>query len=281
MKTCFIKNDASNHFLLTSSPCSMAIGYFDGVHKGHQQVIQTAVKEGRKRGIKTAVMTFYPHPSVVIKDKKKVSAISTFSQKEKLMEALGVDYLYVVQFNKQFASLSPREFISKYVLRLKAEHVSVGFDFHYGKFGEGNVLRLASDGDYQFDVSVIEKVSYDEEKISSTLVRRLIQEGAVHQLEEYLGYSYETFGIVKQIDEHVITIKNYLNMLPKSGVYEVDLYIGDYRFNEIVHCQRNAGEIRIYHYESFPDVVANDQIKLVWRASKQSTLFSFSQLAFT
>lgn len=259
----------------------MAIGFFDGVHKGHQQVIQKAVDEGRKRGIKTAVMTFYPHPSVVIKGKKKVSAISTFSQKEKLIEALGVDYLFVVQFNKRFASLSPREFVSKYLLRLRVEHVSVGFDFHYGKFGTGNVLRLASDGDYQFDVSVINKVSFDEEKISSTLVRGLIQEGAVHQLEKYLGYPYETFGIVKQVDENVITIKNHLNMLPKSGVYEVDLYIGDYRFNEVVHCQKNAGEIRIYHYESFPDVVANDQIKLVWRASKQSAPYGLGQLAFT
>src|SRR5690625_5138587 len=134
MKTCFIKNQHSNHFRLSHLPTVLAIGFFDGVHAGHRRVIRTAVEKAKRLKMKSAVMTFLPHPKEVIsRGKDNVEMLSTFSQKERLIYDLGIDHLYVIQFNKMFASISPEQFVNDYLIALNVQHVVVGYDFTYGK----------------------------------------------------------------------------------------------------------------------------------------------------
>src|SRR5699024_7450925 len=116
---------------------------------------------------------------VISGGKQTVDILTTFTQKEQLIADLCVDLLYVVQFNRAFASLEPKEFVRRYLCALQAKHVVVGFDFTYGKFGKGNVFTLAKDSGGSLNVTVIEKLAYDEEKISSTAIRNKIKDGDI------------------------------------------------------------------------------------------------------
>ncbi|MEG2708963.1 MAG: FAD synthetase family protein, partial [Vagococcus sp.] len=113
----------------------LVLGFFDGVHRGHQKVIETARQEANNRGLKLAVMTFNHHPSVVFQkiDHKKMKYITTVEQKITRMEEEGVDILYVVEFTSAFAGLTPQEFVDQYIVGLNAVTAVAGFDYTYGK----------------------------------------------------------------------------------------------------------------------------------------------------
>ncbi len=119
-----------DHYQLDIEPTSVAVGYFDGVHKGHQEVINKAIKESEKQNIKSAVMTFNPHPLEVIKKEPlKDFLITSLNEKEKILENLNIDYLFVVTFNKELAQLLPENFVQKFFIDLNVRHVVGGFDF--------------------------------------------------------------------------------------------------------------------------------------------------------
>ncbi len=119
----------------------MALGYFDGVHKGHRAVIQTAIDEAKRRGIKAAVMTFYPHPKEVLGNPEKpMRYLTPLQSKINRLESLGVDVVYAVKFTKQFSQLTPKQFIDCFVVDLNVEHVVAGFDFTYGVKGSGDMI---------------------------------------------------------------------------------------------------------------------------------------------
>lgn len=119
-------------------PTVMALGFFDGIHLGHQCVIRTAKKIADDRGYKSAVMTFHPHPSVVLgKKDAHVEYITPMRDKEKIVESLGIDILYVIKFDESFAGLLPQQFVDDYIIGLNVKHVVAGFDYSYGRLGKG------------------------------------------------------------------------------------------------------------------------------------------------
>lgn len=178
-------------------PLAMALGYFDGVHLGHQEVILEAKKQAEAKGIHSAVMTFDPHPSVVLGNKpKKVQYISSLSQKVNLISELGIDYLFVVKFTRGFASLMPQEFIDEFIIGLNVRHVVAGFDFTYGRFGKGTMETLPLHSRDMFSVTIVPKFTVWDEKVSSTRIRQLIAEGKLEDISELLGRYYSTTGVV-------------------------------------------------------------------------------------
>lgn len=217
-----------------STAYSLALGFFDGVHKGHQAVIQNAKEMAEQLGIESAVMTFDPHPSIVLGGRKeKVFYITPLQQKLDVLEEFGVDNVFVVHFTSDFAKLSPEDFIQYFIRDLNVKHVSAGFDYSFGKYGKGNMvtMRELSNGDY--GVSVIDKQSDDEEKISSTRIRQYLQDGDMESAAQLLGRAFEVPGIVIHGDKRGRTIgfptANIQSMegsfIPATGVYAVKILV--------------------------------------------------------
>ena len=215
---------------------SLAIGFFDGVHKGHQAVIQSAIKKAKELNVKSAVMTFDPHPSIVLGGRKeKVFYITPLQQKINVLKELDVDTVFVVQFTSDFAKLTPEEFINFFIRELNVVHVTAGFDFSFGAFGKGNMetMKELSNGDY--GVTVVEKLADDEEKISSTRIRQNLQKGDMEEVHNLLGRPYEVPGIVIHGDKRGRTIgfptaniqSHEGSYIPATGVYAVRILVQD------------------------------------------------------
>jgi riboflavin kinase / FMN adenylyltransferase len=214
---------------------SIALGYFDGVHLGHQKVILKAIEQAEQKGIHSAVMTFDPHPSVVLgKNEQHVQYITPLDEKVKIIEKLGIDYLFIVHFTADFANLLPQEFIDQYVIDLNVKHVVAGFDFSYGRMGKGTMETLPFHSREKFTFTVVEKYTIGDEKVSSTRIRQYIKDGKTAQLPELLGRFYMTAGLVIHGDKrgrtigfptaNVETKDEYI--LPPLGVYAVKIKIG-------------------------------------------------------
>ncbi len=214
-------------------PTILALGYFDGIHVGHQRVIRTAVELAHKNGAVPAVMSFHPHPSVVLgKAGLNWTYITPLEEKKKVLENMGVERFYLVKFDHVFAALDTKDFVDQYIVGLNVQHVVTGFDFSYGKYGKGNVETLVKESNGQFGQTVIEKIEKDGQKISSTLIRHFLKEGHVEELIPYLGRRYSLNGTVIHGDKRGRTIgfptanldtEEY--SLPKVGVYAVEVSI--------------------------------------------------------
>lgn len=143
----------------------MALGYFDGVHLGHQKVIGTAKQIAEEKGLTLAVMTFHPHPSHVLgRDKEPKDLITPLEDKINQIEQLGTEVLYVVKFNEVFASLSPKQFIDQYIIGLNVQHAVAGFDFTYGKYGKGTMETMPDDLDGKAGCTMVEKLTEQDKK---------------------------------------------------------------------------------------------------------------------
>jgi riboflavin kinase / FMN adenylyltransferase len=180
---------------------SVAAGFFDGIHRGHQEVIGHALEVARDKGLRPAVMTFDPHPSAVLGNREEVTYITPYDQKMQLLAEMGVDTVFIISFTKEFASMAPEQFVECYIRGLGVRHITSGYDFTFGRFGKGTPddLEKLSRGDY--GVSVIGKVTEEEEKISSTRIRSLLSEGDVAGAAELLGRPLMTDGTVIEGDK--------------------------------------------------------------------------------
>src|SRR5699024_3324322 len=135
------------------------LGFFDGIHKGHQKVINIAKQEADTKNIDLAVMSFFPHPKVVLSEgKNKVNYLMSLQEKAKQLEKMGIDYFYVVEFDKHFAGLTPEQFVYKYLIKFKTSHVVAGYDFTYGKMGSGNIDRLQEDSNNLISTTKVNKI---------------------------------------------------------------------------------------------------------------------------
>jgi riboflavin kinase / FMN adenylyltransferase len=263
-----------NLLLPQPEPCVMAMGFFDGVHVGHQHVINTAKQIAEKRNAKLAVMTFFPHPKEVLsRGKDKMDYLTPMEIKEENFSRLGVEKLYVIQFDVNFAELSPKEFINKYVIGLGAIHVVAGFDFTYGYRGQGNMETIKHDGNGDFLVTTIPKLEYGGQKISSTLIRELLSKGEVRSIASYLGDFYETRGEVLlyaknqnrgSLKAEISTHLYYT--LPADGFYEIEAHVENHIYRGISHVRSRAdGSITMgIELFYFHKNIRNRTIKIKW-----------------
>jgi riboflavin kinase/FMN adenylyltransferase len=212
-------------------PSSVAFGNFDGVHQGHQQVIRKAIDMAKQYGLKSGVMTFHPHPKEVLGKVERSTYLTPLPDKLKLIEELGVDVTFVIEFTTDFASLSPQQFIEKYIVGLHVKQVITGFDFCFGYRGEGTTqdLQQWSLSHHDFNVHVLSPIEQESEKISSSRMRHLLKEGAVEDLCNLTHRYYQVAGRVVHGDKrgrtigfptaNVQPIESYV--LPRLGVYAV------------------------------------------------------------
>lgn len=215
----------------------LVLGFFDGVHKGHQKVIRTGKEIAEKEGLKLALMTFNQHPSIVFKkiNPSQVKYLTTLTQKEEKMAALGVDYLYEIDFTSSFAHLAPQDFVDQYIVGLHAKYAVSGFDYTYGPKEIADVAHLPQYARKRFEVVTIPKEENEGEKISSTRIRNLLDDGKLDEVTKLLGSVYEVEGVVVHGDARGrllgfptanVKVKSTVH-LPKEGVYVSEIKVGD------------------------------------------------------
>ncbi|MCQ2008994.1 MAG: bifunctional riboflavin kinase/FAD synthetase [Sporolactobacillus sp.] len=220
----------------------IALGYFDGVHLGHQKVIKTAVKIAAEKGLEAAVMTFYPHPSVVLSpESKRDTELTPNGMKAELIEELGVDILYFVKFDRSLSQLSPQNFVDEYLIRLHAKHVVAGYDFTFGRKAMGNMSNIGEFSRSMFSYSMVPKVELFGAKISTTHIRSLIEQGNLEEAAKLLDHPYRTTGIVVHGDQRGRTLgfptanvdEDEAFLLPPNGVYAVQLIVDNEPLNGV------------------------------------------------
>ncbi|MBV1818569.1 bifunctional riboflavin kinase/FAD synthetase [Anaerosalibacter bizertensis] len=177
---------------------AVALGNFDGLHIGHQQLIKTMVHEGKKKELKTSVLLFTTHTKNVINKDKKPNMLTSNNQKIELLESIGVEMIYSMNFNEDIMRLSPKQFVEDILIdKLHVKLVVVGFNYRFGYKAKGDSNYLKELGkELGFEVIVVEPVYGEEEVISSTLIRKLLREGNIKKANDFLGRPYEMEGKV-------------------------------------------------------------------------------------
>lgn len=252
----------------------MAIGFFDGVHLGHQELFATAKKYASKKGMTCSALTFSPHPDEVIKGDKNRKYITPLREKIAKIASYGIDKLFVMNFDPHFASLPPIEFIRQYIVDMNAKHIVVGFDFTFGFKAEGDIELLKQEAATgSFELSIIPKKTYLDAKIGSTEVKKVIQEGNVDLVPYYLGTHYEVNARIYHFSSNSCKLViNTQHILPKPGVYAVKVSQGKDIFYGEVTVQPNFDtKLLLYEYEN-----PNDQalkIAFLNRLAVKRTVF--------
>ncbi len=202
--------------------CVVALGNFDGVHKGHQAVILTARRIAGDLGVPHAVMTFEPHPRAFFKPDQQPFRLTPFRVKARLIEALGIDFLFMQHFDAAFAGMTAIEFIGDILVGcLKARHVVVGYDYVFGKGRQGTgalLQRLSDEGAFGF-TSVPPEVAPSGETYSSTKVREYLVAGQPSEAAKLLGHYWEVEGRVEHGDARGRTI----------GFPTANIHLGEYQ----------------------------------------------------
>ncbi|MGI9952031.1 bifunctional riboflavin kinase/FAD synthetase [Moorellaceae bacterium AZ2] len=217
--------------------CCLALGNFDGVHRGHQALIGLVVEKARGKGVASVVLTFEPHPAVVLAPGASPDLLTTQIQKEELIAGLGVDYLYFLPFSSSVASLSPEDFVTDLLWPyFRPSLVAVGFNYSFGRGGRGKADLLKTLGrEIGFEVVVLPPVRIGEQVVSSTAVREALAAGDLSLARELLGYWPTLAGKVVKGDRRGRTLGfPTANIavppeikLPAYGVYACRMFLPD------------------------------------------------------
>ena len=210
----------------------VTIGIFDGVHLGHSKILNRITQSALNLNCDSLVLTFFPHPRMVLDDNSEIKLLNTINEKVFLIEKTGLSNLIIHPFNKAFSELSAEEFVEKILVeKLNIQKIIIGHDHRFGKNRNANIDDLIHFGKkYNFEVEQISAQEINEVSISSTKIRNALNQGNIDLATEYLGYNYLLTGIVtkgKQLGRTIgyptanIQIKEDYKLLPKNGVYIV------------------------------------------------------------
>ncbi|MBQ7195020.1 MAG: riboflavin biosynthesis protein RibF [Bacteroidales bacterium] len=210
----------------------VATGFFDGAHLGHRLVMEALVAEARRRGTRAVVVTFWPHPRTVLQNgARELRLLSTFEEKKKLLLDMGVDEVKVLEFSRELSSWSAEHYIRSVLMeRYGADAIVIGYDNRLGSDGLGADELESLCRSLHVDVIRPGKALFRDEPISSTRIRRALQEGLVEDAAAMLGYDYSLHGVVvagKQLGRTLgyptanMQLYEPLKMLPSQGVYAV------------------------------------------------------------
>ena len=208
----------------------LTIGTFDGVHIGHNKILTKLVEESKKNNLSSLIMTFFPHPRIVLQKSEEIKMIDTMDEKIHLFEKTGVDNLIIQPFDENFSKIRAKEFVEEILVKkLKIKHIIIGYDHRFGKDREASVEDLKKFGlNFMFTVEEIAAQEIHSIAISSTKIRNAILKGEIKKCNEYLGRNFMLTGKVvhgdglgKKINFPTanIQIKEPYKIIPKNGVY--------------------------------------------------------------
>jgi riboflavin kinase/FMN adenylyltransferase len=232
----------------STKPSVITIGTFDGVHIGHKKIINQITSISSKYNLISILLSFFPHPKMVLQNDKELKLINTIQEKEGLLNSLNLDYLIIKEFTKEFSRLSALEFVRDILVnKLNAKHIIIGYDHHFGRNRTANIEQLKEFGElYDFKVTEILAQDIDDIAISSTKIRKALINGEITLANKFLGYNFFFSGNVvhgnnigKTISFPTANIKidAPYKLVPKNGVYIVKTTID----NQITFGMMNIG----------------------------------------
>ncbi|MER2111529.1 MAG: FAD synthetase family protein [Solibacillus isronensis] len=240
MKVVYVNANNLQEIKQSAPHVAMALGYFDGVHLGHQKVIQTAKEKANAQNLSLAVLSFFPHPKSVIFSDVEVSYLEPLDQKIEKLKNLEVDIFYIVEFTKKLAKVEANDFLNDYIIGLNAKEIICGFDYTYGTKASGTVETLAVyAAEQQVGLTVVEELKWNNQKISSSLIRKHLKERKLRELPSLLGDFYQT----KYCKKNGL-LPNY--SLPDIGNYKV-LIEDSHSYIECVATVKCKKYIQIHH----------------------------------
>ena len=217
----------------------MTMGNFDGIHLGHHALLKRLVRDAKEIGGCSVVLTFEPHPLKLLAPHRAPKLILTHKDKMLLLRSLGIDVVVIQEFNAAFAALEPRYFVQRYLAEgLRVHRIWVGREFRFGKDRKGNVEILSRWGkELGFEVKIMEPVLDENQRISSTRIRSLIEQGEVHRVSRYLGRCHFVSGRVVRGEQRgrdlgfpTANIAARTEVLPPDGVYATFLWLEGQRW---------------------------------------------------
>ena len=224
----------------------VTIGTFDGIHLGHQKILSRLIKSSKDKDLNSVVLTFFPHPRIILNKYNEVKMIDTLDEKIIHLNEIGIDSLIIHPFDKNFSLLSANQFIKDSLVdKLKIKHIIIGYDHRFGKGREASVTDLKNYADdYDFTVEEIKAQEIEKITVSSTKIRNSINQGDIKTTEKYLGRSFNLTGKIvkgdglgKKINYPTanIFIEETYKIIPKDGVYLVETIIEDKLFNGMMN----------------------------------------------
>ncbi len=256
----------------------LTLGTFDGVHLGHQSILEKLKKATHNADYESVVLTFFPHPRMVLNQDLSIKLLNTINEKSELLENFGVDSLIIHPFDATFSKLSAEEFVKTILIeKLNIHKIIIGYDHRFGSNRSANIDDLINFGlKYHFEVEQISAKEIDAISISSTKIRKALLEGNVKIANEYLGYRYYFSGNIvegkkngRAIDyptANILIAENY-KLIPKNGVYIVSSEIENKRYYGMMNIGKNPtfGEneqtIEV-HFFNFDGDIYGNKIKI-------------------
>jgi len=229
-------------------PTAITIGTFDGVHIGHRKILERLINNAQVLELKSTVLTFFPHPRMVLQKDVSIQLLNTIDEKIKILEEIGIDYLIVHPFTKKFSRLSATQFVRDILVNeLKTKKIIIGYDHRFGRNRNANIKDLMAFGNtLEFEVEEISAQEIDDVSVSSTKIRRALEEGDIQTANLYLGYKYMLTGTVvrgKGLGRRLsfptanLSIPEEYKLIPKNGVYVVSSVMD----NETIFGMMNIG----------------------------------------
>ena len=226
----------------------VTIGTFDGVHFGHQKIIEKLVSQAKNEDKKSVLLTFFPHPRMVLQKDASIELLNTIEERANLLKKTGLDYLIIHPFSLEFSKMTAVEFVRDVLVnQLNISKLIIGYDHHFGKNREGNIEQLSAYSDlYNFKVEEIPAQDINDVSVSSTKIRKALAAGNLKTANNYLGYHFMINGTVvngKQLGGKIgyptanIQVKETYKLIPKTGVYVVKATLN----NENVFGMMNIG----------------------------------------
>jgi riboflavin kinase/FMN adenylyltransferase len=245
----------------------LTLGTFDGVHIGHQKILSRLVKEAKKSNCESIVLTFFPHPRMVLKQDEKILLLNTIEEKSNLIEEIGIDNLIIHPFDTTFSELSAEDFVKKILVdQFNIGKIMIGYDHKFGKNRSANMDDLILLGKkYNFEVEQISAKEIDDISISSTKIRTALLDGKIELANTYLGHPYSLTGTIiegKKIGRTIgfatanLKIEEDYKLVPKNGVYIVSSIINNKNYygmmnigtNPTVEGNLNSIEIHFFNF---------------------------------
>lgn len=246
----------------------LTLGTFDGVHIGHAAILKKLTQNTADGKFESAVLTFFPHPRMVLQGKSDLKLLNTINEKIDLLEKIGIENLIIHPFDANFSQLSAEEFVKTVLVdQLHIQKIIIGYDHRFGKNRTANIDDLTAFGlKYGFEVEQISAQEINDISISSTKIRTALEDGEINLANEYLGYSYFLSGTVvkgKQLGRTIgfptanIELEEEYKLVPKNGVYivaaEIDgksvygmMNIG---FNPTVQGKKRTIEVHFFDFD--------------------------------
>lgn len=254
----------------------VTLGTFDGMHVGHQAILNKLKLQKEFYGYETLVLTFFPHPRMVLKTDHKISLLNTIDERIKQIDQFGIDHLVVQEFTQEFANLSAEEFVKNVLVdQFNIGKIVIGYDHRFGKNRSADIHDLIEFGKkYHFDVEQISAKELDDVSVSSTKIRNALNQGDVGLAKTYLGYPYMVSGKVvsgKQLGRTIgyptanIQVAEDYKLIPTIGVYVVSVNVKgtDYYGMLSVGTNPTVGgtekTIEVYIFD-FNDTIYNEEI---------------------